>query len=187
MTAAGKRTPGEIDAAHDAAVSAYARGVTDVSPYGEVPASAWDVDVFVPGAPVPKGSAKAFVNPYTRRAAVTQTNAKAQREWAPFVRDSVGQGLVYQSLGAWPTAAPVAVMLDFVMPRRKSAPKTYTPAWTRKPDLDKLIRMVLDCLTHVALADDAQVTSVAGSKREAEPGEEPGVRIRLAALPERAR
>jgi crossover junction endodeoxyribonuclease RusA len=186
MTTAGKRTPGEIDAAHDAAVSAYARGVTDVSPYGEVPASAWDVDVWVPGAPVPKGSAKAFVTK-AGRAVVTQTNREAQRDWAPFVRDSVGQGLVYQSLGAWPTAAPVAVALDFVMPRRKSAPKTYTPAWTRKPDLDKLIRMVLDCLTHVALADDAQVTSVAGSKREAEPGEEPGVRIRLVVLPERAR
>ena len=33
---------------------------------------------------------------------------------------------------------PVAVTLEFVLPRPKTAPKSYTPAAIKKPDIDKL-------------------------------------------------
>ncbi|WP_331852408.1 hypothetical protein [Mycobacteroides abscessus] len=33
---------------------------------------------------------------------------------------------------------PVSVTLQFVLPRPKSAPKSRTPAATKRPDLDKL-------------------------------------------------
>lgn len=79
-----------------------------------------------------------------------------------------------------PIDGPVAVRLDFVMPRPKSTPKTRaTPAATKKPDLDKLIRAILDAVTAVAWHDDSQVVSVVASKRLAELDERPGVLVRI--------
>lgn len=141
------------------------------------PPAAWDLDVWVPGKAVPKGSTRAI----TRKNGVVVTvadNHDAQQAWKPVVQVYVRRSWGYRPV----TAAPVAVDLDFVLPRRASAPKTFTPPHTRKPDIDKLSRMILDALTAVVWADDAQVTRKGESKREAEPGEEPGVRIRLAVL-----
>jgi crossover junction endodeoxyribonuclease RusA len=55
------------------------------------------------------------------------------------------------------------------MPRPKSLPKRVTHM-TKKPDIDKLIRAVLDALKGVAWCDDSQVVSVYASKRYGQPG-----------------
>lgn len=74
--------------------------------------------------------------------------------------------------------APYAVDLEFVMPRPKSTPKNRpTPPAIKRPDIDKLERAVLDALTDVWFADDAQVIEVHKTKRIAEHGEQPGVTI----------
>lgn len=76
---------------------------------------------------------------------------------------------------------PVAVRLDFVMPRPKSTPKRSTPPAVKRPDLDKLVRAVLDACTEVAWRDDSQVISLSASKRIAElDGDIPGVHITFA-------
>ncbi len=74
---------------------------------------------------------------------------------------------------------PVTVALEFVLPRPKSAPKTRTPAATKRPDVDKLARAILDAITGICVADDAQVTHLCAKKRLGEIGETPGVHIRI--------
>lgn len=147
---------------------------------------AWALDVFVPGKPAPKGSTKGFHR--GGRVIITADNGPDQRDWSSRVRDAVAEG--WRRYGVHsdrpgPTAAPVHVVVDFVMPRRASAPKRRTDPHVRKPDGDKLTRCVWDALTHIVWVDDAQVVSWAGGKREAEIGETPGARIRVALLPER--
>lgn len=79
-----------------------------------------------------------------------------------------------------PVRAAVSVKLEFHMPRpkshygtgkyatrlRKSAPSEYS--CVAKPDLDKLVRAVLDCGTGILWVDDAQVVSISCSKRYSE-------------------
>jgi len=76
-------------------------------------------------------------------------------------------------------AEPVAVTLEFVLPRPKTTPKSYTPAAVKKPDIDKLCRAILDGITHVVIATDSQVTRLVADKRIAEIGEEAHVRIQV--------
>lgn len=79
-----------------------------------------------------------------------------------------------------PLDGPLAVSLAFVLPRPTSEPKRRTRPATRRPDVDKLARAVLDALTGPAFADDSQVVSLTATKRTAGPGEEPGCEIRVA-------
>jgi crossover junction endodeoxyribonuclease RusA len=85
----------------------------------------------------------------------------------------------YRALGEDPTmiTGPIAVGLEFVLYRPTGAPKTKTPPATKKPDVDKLIRAILDACTHVLWTDDSQVTWVLATKRVAELGESPGVSV----------
>lgn len=67
----------------------------------------------------------------------------------------------------------IHIAMDFVLAR----PRTVTrPHPTVPPDLDKLIRAVLDGLTAIAYRDDAQVTSIKASKRY---GQDIGVHITI--------
>lgn len=70
---------------------------------------------------------------------------------------------------------PVAISLDFylVKPRTVKRDRPTVP-----PDLDKLIRAVLDSLTGIAYLDDSQVVELVTSKNYAE---EPGVDITVGA------
>lgn len=73
---------------------------------------------------------------------------------------------------------PVAVTLDFVMPRPKQTPKRTPPAIKRTGDADKLARAALDAITDVWITDDCLVTVLHITKRIAEPDEQAGVGIR---------
>lgn len=126
--------------------------------------------LFVPGSPAPQGSKRhvgngrmiessAAVGPWRERVALAVHNEH------------------------WPLlAGPVAVDLTFVMPRPKSTPKTRTPPATKRPDLDKMARAILDALTGITFADDAQVVELVAIKRLAGPGCQPGVWITVADL-----
>lgn len=85
----------------------------------------------------------------------------------------------YRALGEQRTlvTGPIVVGLEFVLYRPVSTPKTKTPPATKKPDIDKLERSILDALTHVIWSDDAQVVTVFKHKRVAEVGESPGVSV----------
>ena len=123
------------------------------------------VTVFVPGIPAPQGSKR-----HVGRGILIESS-KAVGPW----RERVA--LAAHSLAPELLAPPVSVRLDFVMPRPKSAPKAkFVPA-TKRPDIDKLARAILDALTGVWFEDDSHVTDLHATKRLAEPGETPGVCI----------
>lgn len=131
--------------------------------------------ILVLGTPVPQGSARAFmVGKVKPHAVVTHDNAETM-PWRDSVkahaRKVVGPVIQY------PRPIGVHLAVEFVMPRRASAPKC-TPKHTRKPDLDKLVRSVGDALTGVVYEDDSQIVSLDASKREADAGEQPRASIR---------
>ena len=68
---------------------------------------------------------------------------------------------------------PVRMSLDFYLSKGHTV-KRLLP--TVPPDLDKLIRAVLDALTGIAYQDDAQVVELLTSKKY---GAEPGVDISI--------
>lgn len=135
------------------------------------------LSVFVAGKPAPQGSKRGIQHKTTGKVVLIESS-KAVKPWREDVRaallDEHGQPHV-RIEGA------VVVHLAFVMPRPVSTPKRSTPPAMRKPDLDKLIRAVLDAITSAgAIEDDARIVRIVADKRLAEPGEATGCRISLA-------
>lgn len=121
----------------------------------------------VPGRPAPQGSKRHVgrgiliesskaVGPWRERVALAAHGVMAGR---PLISDAV------------------VVRLAFVMPRPQSAPKRSTPAASKRPDIDKLVRAVLDAITDVVLTDDSLIVDLRATKRLAESGEAPGVNV----------
>jgi len=115
---------------------------------------------FVKGRPVPQGSMK-FIRP----GVMIHSRFQELALWrADIARNA-------ELFGFKPIASAVKVELDFIMARPKSAKRAFPSV---KPDLDKLIRAVLDGLTGVAYEDDSQVILIQSSKTY---GEKQGVWI----------
>jgi len=115
---------------------------------------------FVKGRPVPQGSMK-FIRP----GVMIHSRSQDLALWrADIARNA-------ELFGFKPIANAVKVELDFIMIRPKSAKRVFPSV---KPDLDKLIRAVLDGLTGVAYEDDSQVILIQSSKTY---GEKQGVWI----------
>ena len=131
--------------------------------------SAHGADVFfVPGLPIAKGSARGFLHRHTGRIIVIQDNRKKQKTWSAQI------GLCARAAGVTLSTAPIRLRLAFQFSRPKShlnaaGLKLAAPrAHTQKPDLDKLVRCVLDALTGLAYPDDSRVVSVDARKDWAE-------------------
>ena len=99
-----------------------------------------------------KGSTKSFIDPHSGKV-VTKADCVGLKQWT---RDAKWQAraakvpMIYK-----PHGVSLDVRVEFIKP--KSA-KQLTPSV--RPDLDKLLRAVLDALTNVAYQDDSQVVSV---------------------------
>lgn len=115
------------------------------------------VNFFVPGVPAPQGSKRAFV--VAGKARLVESS-KACRPW----RDSVRSAALEAIGGAAPWLGPVALRIVFVLPRPATVPKARRGWPATKPDLDKLVRAVLDACTHALFADDSQVVEVTARK-----------------------
>ena len=136
---------------------------------------------FVPGIARPKGSTRSFVNPNTNRI-VTLSDSGGIVQWQSDVKS-----VANLNWEADPSEKPVALCLEFVRTRPKShfgtgrntavlkASAPHLPATV--PDLDKLVRGVLDALTGVVYIDDKLVCLVVVAKSfGAHPGAEIAVR-----------
>ena len=141
------------------------------------------LDVFVPGRPAPQGSKHGRAI-YTGRGADRKFTGKiAQVEssktvglWRGDIREVVAK--LHGNRPA--VTCAVMVMLAFVMPRPASTPKRRTPAAVKRPDLDKLIRGVLDAITSAGVwVDDSQVVDLHATKRIAGIGEPAGCHITI--------
>lgn len=127
--------------------------------------------LFVPGNPVPQGSKRHVGNGRLIE------SAKTLAPWRATIRQAL------ETTIPDPLDGPIAARVAFVMPRPKSTAKTRpTPAAVKRPDVDKLLRAVLDAGTGAAWHDDSQVVDVDLTKRIAELGEQPGVHLAIAAM-----
>lgn len=117
----------------------------------------------VRGKPEPKCSTRAFVPKGWTRAVITSANPKA-KVFAELVRWAAQEVAPPHLL-----TGPVSVSMVFGIQRPKSVSKKRVYP-TTKPDADKLARLVLDALTHVVWADDAQVVQLEATKVYGEPG-----------------
>lgn len=96
-----------------------------------------------------KGSTRSFVNPKSGKV-VTLADNRSLKQWTTDARWQARAAkvpMIYKPNGVF-----VKVRVDFVKPRTA---KQDTP--TVRPDCDKLLRAILDMLTGVGYADDAQV------------------------------
>jgi len=146
------------------------------------------------GVPVAQGSATAFVNPRTKKAVLQQSNKTTLRDWrsqiganAYAAREAAGVGLIGQipeTISRAKTRAwmPVVVTATFYVPG-PDTPVKGRPYPTTSPDVDKLLRALLDGLTGVAYHDDKQVVQVLLDKKYATDDEPPGVAVTVQARP----
>jgi crossover junction endodeoxyribonuclease RusA len=111
------------------------------------------------GTPIPQGSMRGFVSRGKGKARVILTSANTKTE--PWRQDVAAQA-IKAGVEMIPSG-PVKLHLIFYMPHPVSRPKKYTHPDVR-PDLDKLIRAILDALTAIAFRDDAQVCELIAEK-----------------------
>jgi crossover junction endodeoxyribonuclease RusA len=110
------------------------------------------------GEPIPQGSMSAFVPKGWTRAIITSGN-KRLKKWRNTVslsaRAALGSG---EPAGR---RVPLSVTAVFYLTPAKS--NKFFDA-VKKPDLDKLVRALLDSMSKILYHDDAQVVRIAASK-----------------------
>ena len=138
-------------------------------------------EIRVNGIPAPQGSKRHVGNGRMIE------SSKAVGPWREAVRAET------QRIMISPLTGPVRVDVAFILPRPKGHYRTGRNAHLLRdaaparpcgtPDLDKLVRAVLDGLTAGgAWKDDGQVATMAAGKYYADDYERPGCRIRIGEL-----
>lgn len=110
------------------------------------------MNFFVPGVPRPQGSKRGFV--VKGKAVLVESAGQPLKDWRAVVALAGTEVMAGRS----PFVGPLGVDLNFHLPRPKSYPKSRVDWPSKRPDIDKLARAVLDALTHVCWVDDAQIT-----------------------------
>lgn len=88
---------------------------------------------------------------------VVDDNSPKLKGWREAVRGETQRAMD----GRAPMEGPVILAVTFTVPKPKSAPKTKVTWPEKKPDLDKLMRSVMDGLkAGGAYRDDAQVVEI---------------------------
>jgi len=147
---------------------------------GIAPALKWSAVLMfhVYGTPVQQGSKTGFALKGTNRVRIVDQNHVKLAPWREDVKNTavkfMGTPLMLDE--------PVQVELHFSMPKPKSAPARSRTFPRRTPDLDKLVRSILDALTDAGVwHDDAQVISLFAHKHYPSEGEgaisAPGVQV----------
>jgi len=121
---------------------------------------------FVSGVPVGKGSGRAIISKTTKKAMFLPASSRT-KEWENQIKFHAGM-----HKPVTPYTEGVAIRTSFVTCQPKSAKWRKHP--TVKPDIDKLVRTVLDALTGIYYVDDCQVVQLEASKMY---GDSPGVMI----------
>lgn len=140
------------------------------------------IEFFVAGEPVPQGSTKAFYIKKLERVVTTHTNAntEAWRNRIATEAQHVNE-LRPQSYFSDDRRLGYEVTMEFVFTRPKSTPKRWKQN-TKRPDLDKLVRAVLDGITNVLIPDDSQVVRITAGKCYGECDRSPGLHISVRRL-----
>ena len=122
----------------------------------------------VNGLPIPQGSKTAYV--VKGRAVMADAN-KGLKGWRKTVTAAVPAD------PAWPLQGPLVVHVTFRLPAPKSIPKDREGMPSIRPDLDKLVRSILDAVTDAkAWGDDGQVVEIWTLKTYSD---RPGATVRI--------
>lgn len=130
-----------------------------------------DLDLFIKCTPFPQQRHR-----FSREfGTVYDPSAKDKRK----IRDQVIMILRDKSLVEYPIfEIPIKIILEFTFTKPKSYSKrTYVCV---KPDLDNLIKGVLDSCNSILYRDDALICSIVADKVY---GETEGVKVRIEAMP----
>jgi Holliday junction resolvase RusA-like endonuclease len=135
------------------------------------------VSFVVAGLPVPQGSSRAFV---VRGKAIVTSSNRNLKAWRDRIANEA-QRAQDRSHFYREDGCAYSVDLLFSLPRPKDLPKCSITLHTKKPDLDKLIRAVLDGITGILIRDDSEVCSIVANKRYVNRlGEDPpGVKVEI--------
>lgn len=113
------------------------------------------VTVRVEGTPVKQGTLSTG-----RQGQQYWSNGPVLRKW----RDLIAKETLAVLPDEWePTLGPIGLSMVFIHKRPKTGPNSKRDSVTYKvtsPDLDKLIRAVLDALSGVVYVDDCQVADI---------------------------
>jgi crossover junction endodeoxyribonuclease RusA len=123
------------------------------------------------GEPKPQGSMRGFLTK-SGKVVVTHGAGKEVKSWRNEVASAAVSDMRSRHEGydsAPMVEGPVSVVLRFLLRRPKSAPKKRTHPITR-PDLDKLVRAILDAITGPILSDDSIVVEISARKAYATGG-----------------
>ena len=120
-------------------------------------------ELFIKTVPIPKGRPRFYGGH-----AVTPEKT---RKYEKLIRDSWEHGIV--------EADSLMIDMEFTMPipqslSKKKQSELVAMPHTKKPDLDNLVKAVLDALNGVAYMDDSRISNINASK---EYGREPSVWI----------
>ena len=124
------------------------------------------LELKVRGMPRPQGSMRAFVRGGKPIITAASKGLKGWRDLVAFAASAAAQDEDAEMV----EKGPVHVDMMFSLPRPKAEPKKRRTWPDRRPDLDKLVRAVLDALTGVAFRDDSQVVSMFAAKDWGKPG-----------------
>jgi Holliday junction resolvase RusA-like endonuclease len=117
-----------------------------------------ELEFAVPGQPVPQGSKNAY-NQGGR--IVLVESAKGLKKWRKLISDEAARNSHKWTMPD--SSVAIHVSITFFMERPRSVKRLHP---TVKPDLDKLVRGVLDGVTQSGKVwkDDSQVTVIVASK-----------------------
>jgi crossover junction endodeoxyribonuclease RusA len=134
------------------------------------------VIIVVRGIPAPQGSKR-----HVGGGRMIESS-RAVGPWREAVRAETQKAM--DAHGYVPAEGPCAVFINFYLLRPKSTPKKITLP-IKRPDLDKLVRAVLDGMTEGgAWLDDAVVVRLLAQKNYAGESNPPGCTIEIRGVPQ---
>ena len=113
------------------------------------------ISFHVYGLPAPKGSTTRMPNGATLPAGTAESR-KRFSQWRIDIRNAANEAMN----GEPASLRPIRVMCEFLLPYPASSIRKYQMGWlphTKKPDVDKLMRALLDACTGIVWRDDSQV------------------------------
>lgn len=126
------------------------------------------------GEPIPQGSKTATV--INGRAVMFDSNKKL-KAWRSQVTATALKHRLASDHDTFGPQVPVGVVLLFRLAKPKSVTREFPAV---KPDLDKLVRSVMDGLTDAGIwADDSQVISIHASKKYCNDSDTMGVSVNV--------
>lgn len=128
-----------------------------------------EIEFRVNGLPAPQGSKKII------RGRLIEASGEKLRKWRKAISEACQEFADREIV-----RSPVGVDVEFYLPRPVSVKQAKRPLPIVPPDLDKLLRGLLDGIgqSEVIWVDDSQVVEIKAKKLYAD-GTDPGARVRI--------